>query len=244
MLLGLGTPIAAVAAVFHILNHATFKAALFMCAGIIDHEAGTRDIRRLGGLLTLMPITATLAIDRRRVDGGATPYFNGFLSKEMMLEAGRAHGLCWLCLGSSPCIATLAALLSAAYSYRFAISTFLGKPARRLSAPKQPHDPPIGMWLARRNPHRAGDRDWHPPCAIPQDAIVERTALAVVARSVAGIQTRDLARLDVPALWMSVIALGRRRLAVRIVPRRRCIAAVFSAVPMQSAPTMPRSQVW
>ncbi|MDQ4061815.1 MAG: monovalent cation/H+ antiporter subunit A, partial [Pseudomonadota bacterium] len=49
MLLGIGTPMAAVAAVFHILNHATFKAALFMSAGIVDHEAGTRDIRRLGG---------------------------------------------------------------------------------------------------------------------------------------------------------------------------------------------------
>ena len=50
MLLGFGTAEAAVVAVFHILNHATFKAALFMSAGIIDHEAHTRDIRRLGGL--------------------------------------------------------------------------------------------------------------------------------------------------------------------------------------------------
>ena len=51
LLFGMSTPLAAVAAVFHILNHATFKASLFMCAGIVDHEAGTRDTRRLGGLL-------------------------------------------------------------------------------------------------------------------------------------------------------------------------------------------------
>ena len=60
MLLGFGTKIAAVAAVFHIINHATFKAALFMTAGIVDHEAGTRDIKRLGGLRHLMPVTFTI----------------------------------------------------------------------------------------------------------------------------------------------------------------------------------------
>jgi multicomponent K+:H+ antiporter subunit A len=52
MLLGFGTEAAAVAAVFHIINHLTFKAALFMTAGIVDHEAHTRDIKRLGGLRT------------------------------------------------------------------------------------------------------------------------------------------------------------------------------------------------
>jgi multicomponent K+:H+ antiporter subunit A len=62
LLLGLNSPLAAVAAVFHILNHATFKASLFMAAGIIDHESGTRDIRRLSGLIKLMPFTATLAM--------------------------------------------------------------------------------------------------------------------------------------------------------------------------------------
>src|SRR3546814_1535795 len=60
MLFGFGTPIAAVAGVFHILNHATFKCALFMTAGIVDHQTGTRAARRLGGLAPLMPITATI----------------------------------------------------------------------------------------------------------------------------------------------------------------------------------------
>ncbi|QIB33061.1 monovalent cation/H+ antiporter subunit A [Ancylobacter pratisalsi] len=142
MLLGLGTPMAAVAAVFHILNHATFKAALFMSAGIIDHEAGTRDIPRLGGLATLMPITGTLAMLATASMAGV-PLFNGFLSKEMMLEEA-AHtsyaGIAWL----FPLLATIAALFSVAYSARFAIRTFLG-PVRQ-DYPHHPHDPPIGMW--------------------------------------------------------------------------------------------------
>src|SRR5690606_30007961 len=58
LLLGLSTPMAVVAAMFHILNHATFKASLFMAAGIVDHETGTRDMRRLGGLRRIMPYSS------------------------------------------------------------------------------------------------------------------------------------------------------------------------------------------
>src|SRR5690606_32450013 len=50
MLLGMNSELALVAAVFHMVNHATFKASLFMAAGIVQHETGTRDIKRLGGL--------------------------------------------------------------------------------------------------------------------------------------------------------------------------------------------------
>lgn len=201
MLLGMGTPLAAVAAVFHILNHATFKAALFMCAGIIDHEAGTRDIRRLGGLLTLMPLTATLAFVAAASMAGL-PLLNGFLSKEMMLhEASHTvyAGYAWI----FPVLATLASLISAAYSYRFAISTFLGKP--RDDYPSRPHDPPIGMLI---------------PVAIlivpviaigllpalTAGAIVEQTALAVVGGPLPEYKLA-IWHGFVPALWMSVIAL-------------------------------------
>src|SRR3546814_13919698 len=83
MLFGFGTPIAAVAGVFHILNHATFKCALFMTAGIVDHETGTRDARRLGGLAALMPITATIATVAGLPMAGIAP-LTGFLSTAMM----------------------------------------------------------------------------------------------------------------------------------------------------------------
>lgn len=62
LLFGLSAPMAVVAGVFHILNHATFKASLFMAAGIVDHETHTRDLRRLGGLKALMPVTALLTV--------------------------------------------------------------------------------------------------------------------------------------------------------------------------------------
>jgi multicomponent K+:H+ antiporter subunit A len=143
MLLGTGTAFGAMAAVFHILNHATFKAALFMSAGIVDHEAHTRDIRRLGGLRTLMPVTfviATLAA----LSMAGIPFLNGFLSKEMMLE--EAHhtvlfGSHWLV----PTLATFGSLFSAAYCFRLIGHTFLG-PVRD-DYPSKPHDPNPGMWM-------------------------------------------------------------------------------------------------
>ncbi|GAB4394961.1 MAG: monovalent cation/H+ antiporter subunit A [Kiloniellaceae bacterium] len=143
LLFGLGTPMAAVAGVFHILNHATFKCALFMTAGIVDHEAGTRDARRLGGLAALMPITATIATVAAFSMAGL-PLLNGFLSKEMMLEQA-SHavwaGNPWIV----PALATLGALFSVAYSFRYVFHVFFG-PSRD-DYPHKPHDPPAGMYL-------------------------------------------------------------------------------------------------
>ncbi|UZK66334.1 monovalent cation/H+ antiporter subunit A [Sphingomonas sp. M1-B02] len=142
MLLGFSTRMAVVACVFHILNHATFKAALFMNAGIVDHETGTRDIRRLGGLAALMPITALLGTLAAASMAGLPP-LNGFLSKEMMLEES-AHavwaGQHWLV----PLLATVAATLSVAYALRYAVFLYFRRaPA---DAPSGAHDPSIGMW--------------------------------------------------------------------------------------------------
>ncbi len=143
MLLGFGTPVAAIAAVFHIINHATFKAALFMSAGIVDHEVGSRDIKHLGGLALLMPITATLATLAAASMAGI-PLLNGFISKEMMLEEA-AHAV-WAGQGwVVPLFATLGAVFSVAYSFRYIVHVFFGP--KRDSYPNHPHDPPAGMWL-------------------------------------------------------------------------------------------------
>ncbi|MAM62880.1 monovalent cation/H+ antiporter subunit A [Maritimibacter sp. UBA3975] len=144
MLLGFGTPAAAVAAVFHIINHLTFKAALFMTAGIVDHEAHTRDIKRLGGLARLMPITATIGTIAALSMAGI-PLFNGFLSKEMMLEEA-SHTYWFENPWIVPALATLGALFSVAYSLRFIFHTF-GGPVRD-DYPHKPHDPPFGMYAA------------------------------------------------------------------------------------------------
>lgn len=142
MLLGLGSAGAIVAALFHILNHATFKAGLFMIAGIIDHETGSRDMRKLSGLRKAMPFTMVLAVITSAAMAGI-PLFNGFLSKEMFFaEAYNQHlfgGLSWFV----PVLATLGAMLSVAYSVRFVHDVFFQEPATDL--PKKPHEPPMMM---------------------------------------------------------------------------------------------------
>ena len=142
LLLGLNSPLAAVAAVFHIMNHATFKASLFMAAGIVDHESGTRDIRRLSGLRKMMPITATLAMVASAAMAGV-PLLNGFLSKEMFFAetvyVNTTPMLEWLL----PVAATVAGMFSVAYSLRFTVDVFFGPPATDL--PMEPHEPPHWM---------------------------------------------------------------------------------------------------
>ncbi|MTH63101.1 monovalent cation/H+ antiporter subunit A [Paracoccus shanxieyensis] len=143
MLLGFGTEGAAVAAMFHIVNHATFKAALFMTAGIVDHEAGTRSIARLGGLRRLMPVTFAIGTIAALSMAGIPP-LNGFLTKEMMLD--QATQATWAGNGSLIFVlATLGALLSVCYSLRFVWHVFLGP--QRHDYPAHPHDPNPGLWL-------------------------------------------------------------------------------------------------
>jgi multicomponent K+:H+ antiporter subunit A len=138
LLLGLNSELAAVAAVFHMMNHATFKASLFMAVGIIDHETGTRDMRQLTGLYPSMPGTAKLAMVACAAMAGV-PLLNGFLSKEMFfaetvfLDAGGwvRHVL--------PAAATLAGLFAVVYSLRFAHGVFFGPPPT--DCPRKPHEP-------------------------------------------------------------------------------------------------------
>lgn len=202
MLLGTGTAFGAMAAVFHILNHATFKAALFMSAGIVDHEAHTRDIRRLGGLRRLMPITFVIAT-LGALSMAGIPGLNGFLSKEMMLEEANhtvLFGSPWVV----PVLATVGSLFSAAYCFRLIGHTFLG-PVRD-DYPAKPHDPGVGMW--------------GPPAVLIVLVVVIGCApflaepfVKMVTASVLG----DVAEVPkayfkiwhglVPALYMSIIAL-------------------------------------
>lgn len=143
MLLGTGTAFGAMAAMFHILNHATFKAALFMSAGIIDHEAHTRDIRLLGGLSKLMPVTFVVAA-LAALSMAGIPLLNGFLSKEMMLEEAN-HTVLFDTPWLVPVLATIGSLFSAAYCFRLIGHVFLG-PVRD-DYPAKPHDPNAGLWL-------------------------------------------------------------------------------------------------
>ena len=142
LLLGLGTPLGAVAAIFHTVNHATFKASLFMAAGIIDHETGTRDMRRLSGLFQFMPYTATLAMVAAAAMAGV-PLLNGFLSKEMFLAEALEESSGTALDSALPFLATAALLLSVLYSLRFVHKVFFG-PAS-LDLPQKPQEAPFWM---------------------------------------------------------------------------------------------------
>ena len=146
-LVGLGSPLAAVGAVFHVLNHATFKASLFMIAGIVDHETHSRDMRQLGGLYKFMPWTATLSMVAAASMAGV-PLTNGFLSKEMFFTeavvgtADMAGVWAW----AVPALVTLAGIFSVAYSLRFVHDTYFNGPIGDVPNP-HPHEPPLGMKL-------------------------------------------------------------------------------------------------
>ena len=202
-LFGIGTPLAAVAGVFHIINHAIFKAGLFMAAGIIDHECGTRDMRRINGLWHYMPHTATLAMVASAAMAGV-PLANGFLSKEMFFaEAVAASSdmrLGWLL----PVVVTLAGIFAVAYSIRFIHDVFFnGEP---INLPKTPHEPPRWMKV---------------PVEIlvvlvllvgifPAQTVEPLLAVAASAVLQGPLPEHDLAIWHGfnPALWMSLIALA------------------------------------
>ncbi|MCX4188825.1 monovalent cation/H+ antiporter subunit A [Methylophaga sp. OBS3] len=142
LLFGFSTEMALIAALFHIINHATFKGSLFMVAGIIDHESGTRDMRKLNGLLKMMPHTAVLAMIAAAAMAGV-PLLNGFLSKEMFFEQALSASGGGLTAWFVPVVVTVAATFSVAYSLRFIHDVFFnGEP---IDLPKTPHEPPRFM---------------------------------------------------------------------------------------------------
>lgn len=143
--------VAVTAAVFHLINHATFKGSLFMVTGIIDHETGTRDIRKLGGLMNFMPITFTLAIIGTFSMAGIPP-FNGFLSKEMfftgMLRVAEMDIFSLETWGILfPVIAWSASVFTFLYSMIYVFKTFTGK-YQPEKLEKKPHEAPIGMLVS------------------------------------------------------------------------------------------------
>ncbi|MDR9436061.1 MAG: monovalent cation/H+ antiporter subunit A [Thiohalophilus sp.] len=202
LLFGIGTPLAAVAGVFHIINHAIFKASLFMAAGIIDHETGSRDMRQLNGMWKYMPHTALLAMVAAGAMAGV-PLLNGFLSKEMFfaeaVSASTHLQLGWWL----PALVTLSGVFAFAYSFRFIHDVFFnGEP---LELPKTPHEPP--RWMK-----------------VPVEMLVALCLLVGILPTLTvepllriaaqGVLQTPLPHFDLaiwhgfsPALWMSIIAL-------------------------------------
>ncbi len=140
MLTGFDTPYAIEAAVLYLVAHSLFKGALFMVAGAIDHETGTRDITRLGGLRKLMPITFAAAILSGISMAGLPPLF-GFLAKEEIYAA---------LAGTSPrailftAVAVIGNALMFVIAFAVGLKPFIGREAE---TPKHAHEGPVLLWL-------------------------------------------------------------------------------------------------
>lgn len=131
--LGIGATIGAEAvgnSLFHLVNHAFFKALLFLCAGSVIHAVGTQDMRQMGGVAKVMPVTAaTMIIAALALGGFGIPGTvigtSGFFSKDAIIESaylfGESTGM-WI----PYVLSIVAALLTALYIFRLIFMTFFG----------------------------------------------------------------------------------------------------------------------
>ncbi|WP_413376689.1 Na+/H+ antiporter subunit A [Alkalihalobacillus sp. 1P02AB] len=138
-------------AIFHLINHATFKGSLFMAVGIIDHETGSRDIRKLGGLMTIMPITFTVSLIGLASMAGLPP-FNGFLSKEMFFTALlRAQEIGAFNMETFSIILPIVAWVASIFTFLYCLimfsKTFLGE-FKPENFKVKVHEAPIGMLIS------------------------------------------------------------------------------------------------
>lgn len=135
MLIGWGSHTAIKAAVVFLVVHSFYKGTMFLVAGAIDHETGTRDITRLGGLRRLMPISAVAAGLAALSMAGVPPWF-GFIGKELIYEA----------MLTAPVIlimAVIANILNVVVAGLVAVTPFLAK----TKVPIKAHEAPMSMWL-------------------------------------------------------------------------------------------------
>jgi multicomponent Na+:H+ antiporter subunit A len=144
MLIGLGAPQAAAA---YILAHALFKGALFLVAGIVDHEAGVKDTEQMGGLFGTMPVTAIVAIISGLSMAGLVPLL-GFVAKELMLKGslhahGGPHEIAWLW----PVISTIAGAFMGVAGLQAGVRPFFMARTAEGEYPKHPHEAPPPMLL-------------------------------------------------------------------------------------------------
>jgi multicomponent Na+:H+ antiporter subunit A len=140
MLVGIGTDLAMQAFVAFLLGHSLYKGALFMLAGIVDHEAGTKDITKLSGLRKKMPITA-IATGIAALSLAGIPGMFGFVAKELMIETllgAEFLGVMLITLGVA------SAALGVVVGALVGLKPFWGE---YKETPSPAHDPPLSMIL-------------------------------------------------------------------------------------------------
>lgn len=141
LLLGIGTPIAVKAAVVFLIVHSLYKGALFMAAGSIDHETGTRDITQLGGLRHALPITFIAVLMATLSMAGALPFFIGYIGKKLIYEATLTAPTAGVLLTGASLLANVLTVVAAGM---LIIKPFFGPKG---NTPKKPHEAPVSMWL-------------------------------------------------------------------------------------------------
>ena len=211
--IGIGTTAALTAAVVHTVAHALFKSALFMLIGIVDHEAGTRDLRMLAGRHVRMPVTGT-ALTLAAVSMAGVPPLLGFVSKEGLLDAALGTpGPAWAAPVVTGAIA-LASVFTVAYSGRLVLGA-LGTWGASPAGTTQPWESARGDQV-----HEAGPAFWTMPVLAAVAGVVLGLApqaldapVSAAAQAVAGAQAHAHLALwhgVTPALLLSaaVIATG------------------------------------
>ncbi len=123
---------------FHLFSHSIFKALLFLAAGAVIHSVGTRDMRQMGGLGKVMPLTRAVFVIGALALAGL-PILNGFWSKELVLESGLKHGPLWMYIAM-----LIGAGLTALYTFRCVWMVFYGEPRAHLHG----HDAGTAMKVA------------------------------------------------------------------------------------------------
>lgn len=220
-LIGLGEPAALKAAIVFLIAHALYKAALFMVAGAVDHETGTRELSSLGGLRAVMPLTATAAGLAALSKAGLPPAL-GFLGKETVFAATTK--------GDAAILLSAAFLVTAILTFALAALTgfrpFIGALKR---TPRAPHEAPPSLWM--------------PPLLLAVLGVVVGIAGPWLAGPLiepalsASAGTEETAKISFwpgvgPVLWLSVAAIGLGALASLEVDRLRSAA---SRVPLTPA---------
>ena len=138
------------AGMFHLMNHAFFKALLFLGSGAVIHAVHTQDMREMGGLRKAMPITST-AMGLGVLSIAGVPFFSGFWSKDEILEAVHHNWEAEGIFGALWWLGLLTAAMTAFYMTRLWMMTFSGPPSHEVEEviPSDNHSD-SGNWEVRK----------------------------------------------------------------------------------------------
>ena len=221
MLTGFGSEYAISAAVLYLVAHSLFKGGLFMVAGLIDHEAGTRDVTRLGGLRKAMPVTFVAAL-AAAISMAGLPPFLGFLAKEEIYYALWATDPWSLAFVA---VAVIGNGLMFVIGFAVALKPFLGP---EVKTPKHAHEGPVLLWLG---PLTLGIAALVSALISP---VTHRFISSPMASAIAG--KAEVVTISViphmgPALILSLVTIAFGVIAYRMLDRLRAgMAWLLSAI--------------